>query len=200
MRTVFAIVIVAVAAAGIFVSCGAPASKTISQTRVVKPEQPPAAPAAAQSPHGAMMPPPPSTDLQCTQPEGWTSKPPTSMRMLNLQAGSSPEAECFVCELAGSGGGVDQNLNRWRTQMGQPELSSAELAALPKVRVLGKDCPLIEISGTYAGMSGGAQQNFYLAGVVCLLDTKAIFVKMTGPEAQTRPELERFKAFCQSLH
>ena len=79
--------------------------------------------------------------------------------------------------------------------------SAAEVAALPKVRVLGVDSPLLEATGEYSGMGAGAPvQDTTLFGIVCILEDRAIFVKMLGPSAQVLAERERFAAFVASMH
>jgi hypothetical protein len=200
----------------VIAACGHPSKpKEITETRVVTPPPQPAAaaaPAPSQppssaerfgaekapvSPHGVAH--PSSPTLAWSQPEGWKPKQATPMRLASFQAGASPECECYVVALEGDGGGIADNINRWREQMGQPALSPEETAALPTLVVLGKPSPLVEVTGSYTGMTGDAKEHFYLAGVVCLLEGRSVFIKMTGPEKETRPELDRFKAFCQSL-
>ena len=121
------------------------------------------------------------------------------MRIVTYTAGASGKAECAVSMLTGAAGGVDANINRWRGQLGQTELQSADIAALPKIKVLGKDSPLVEISGSYTGMDGAAQTGYMLLGAVGEVPGNTVFVKMIGPEAEVKAEKEHFIAFCQSL-
>ena len=87
--------------------------------------------------------------LAWTVPAGWTQGPDRPMRLVTFactpEGGAaaaqpgSPEGsvECYVAELGGMGGGVAANFNRWRGQLGQPPLKDADIAALPRITVLG---------------------------------------------------------------
>ncbi|MBI4556265.1 MAG: hypothetical protein HY706_01660, partial [Candidatus Hydrogenedentes bacterium] len=85
------------------------------------------------SPHGDMTQP----KFEWQTPSGWKEQPPTPLRLANLSIGENAEAECYLTVLQGTGGGAAANINRWRTQMSQPEISAEELAKLPTRTVLG---------------------------------------------------------------
>ncbi len=203
---------VVLAMAALLAACGNSGTKEVTETRTVT--APPPAPASAPAPESkmdnvpatalnmpGMMPAghPPVSPFTWTLPEGWTEAQATPMRLGNFKLASNPDAECYVTLLQGAAGGVDANINRWRTQMGQPELKPEEIAALPKLTVLGQPASLVEIKGSFAGMMGDAKPGYMLLGVVCSLEGQALFVKMTGPEAAVAAEKERFSALCQSL-
>ncbi len=192
------------------VSCGGgTAPKEVTATRAA-----PKAPAMAQSeppamdseqrfgftapmvsPHGAKSP-----EFGWETPPGWEAKAPTSMRMANFALGEAGEGECYLTVLAGTAGGLEANINRWQSdQMGQAPLSLEEIAALPKITVLGKPGTFLEVSGEFTGMGGDPQSGSMLLGLVCELDGRMLFVKATGPAAVIQGEKEHFLAFCQSL-
>lgn len=191
------------------VSCdGSQAPKTVTQMRE-SPDSP--RPALAGTPakerlfgpqtpsgmgHGA---PKPEPQFEWAAPDAWKPKAGSSMRLANFSIGDSDEAECYVTLLHGTGGGVEANVNRWRSQMGQPPLTAEEIAALPKVDVLGKASPFVEISGSYTDMAGAEHGNALLYALIAELDGETLFVKMTGPENLMRAEKDHFMAFCQSL-
>jgi hypothetical protein len=186
--------------------CGGQDAKEISETRTTAP---PSAAAPAMPPgHDMQMPPmggelppghPTVSPYKWQVPEGWTEAPATSMRIGNFKIVASPEAECYLTVLKGAAGGVDANINRWRRQMGQPELKPEEIAALPKVDVLGQPAPLAEITGSFTGMAGQQFPDYALTGVVVMLTDETLFVKMTGPAAVVAAEKDRFLSFCKSL-
>ena len=91
------------------------------------------------------------------------------------------------------------NVNRWRDQMGQPDLSAAELDALPKIDMFGVRASLVEIDGVYTGMGDELKTEAKMLGTVALLGQTSVFVKMTGPREQVAAERDRFIAFCESL-
>ena len=188
--------------------------KEITETRTVTPAAPAAAATDEGHAHGdacpvkpgmtGEMPGAPAMDapkkaersFSWETPDGWTSSSPTAMRLVNLRVG---EAECYVTVLKGSGGGAERNINRWRDQMGQESLSEADIANLPKIAVLGKEAPMVEISGTFSGMGTDGKEGYMLLGTVCEDGSQSVFVKMTGPEATVSAEREKFVAFCKSL-
>jgi hypothetical protein len=113
--------------------------------------------------------------------------------------GPSGKSECYVTVLSGPAGGVDANLNRWQEQMGQPPLEATAIQALPRLTVLGREAPFMEATGDFTGMDGQTQGSSALLGVICPLEDRALFVKMTGPRDEVLAEKENFVAFCESL-
>lgn len=136
---------------------------------------------------------------QWTAPASWTQASEKPMRLVTYTAGPEGKAECYVTSLSGPAGGVDANINRWREQMGQTPLDAAALEALPKITILGKPSPMIEIEGSFAGMDGQGGEGFMLLGAVCPLEGETLFVKMTGPAAIVKQEKDNFVAFSESL-
>jgi len=138
-----------------------------------------------------------SMDLEWNAPEGWVKAPDNAMRLVTYTVG---EAECYVAVLSGPAGGVNANINRWQQQMGQPVLSELELAALPKLNVLGRESAMVEIKGEYTGMGETRDANYGMLGLVCPLEGQTLFVKMVGPAEVIAGQTDQFKAFCTSLH
>lgn len=132
-------------------------------------------------------------------PEGWTQRAPTSMRLINLEAGH-PDAECYLTFLASSGGGLEPNVNRWRKQMGLPPLAPGAAEQLPVRQVLGKPGVLVELEGAFSGMGGGeGRPNWTMLGVILASPQGTLFVKMTGPSEVVARERPKFEAFLDSL-
>ena len=132
-----------------------------------------------------------------TVPEGWTRSADRPLRTVTFVA--EGEVECYVAVLAGDGGGVRSNLDRWRAQMGGAPLTVEELAALEHVPALGVRAALIEVEGNYRGMNGETVQGGALLGAVAVLADSTVFVKMIGPLDAVRRETDRFRAFVTSL-
>lgn len=138
--------------------------------------------------------------FQWTVPTGWEDLEPSMMRQANLTIAGQPDVECYFTVLAGSGGGLDMNINRWQRQMGQPDLTSEQIAALPRHPLLDGDATFVTIDGTFGGMSGDVQkENFRMYGLVHVDDTQAFFVKMTGPQAVLADQEANFLAFSASI-
>lgn len=148
-------------------------------------------PIGGGDPHGALAAPAPA--LAWDLPEGWQSLAATSLRAGNFAVAGREGLQCFITLLPGDGGGLAANLNRWRGQMGLPDLTPEEIDALPRVRALGADVPLL------VAESEGPEGPSALAGVAVERAGGAVFVKMTGTTGDVRAELDRFRALCASL-
>jgi hypothetical protein len=148
------------------------------------------------SPHGmggaAGAPSAPSIDADL--PAGWKRLPAAQFRDLNFAIPAHETLECYVSVLPGGGGGITANVNRWRKQMGLGESSDADVAALPRVKVLGDDAPYVELDGTFKGSAG-----FTMAAVAAERGGAVVTAKLVGPSADVRAEVERFKSMCASL-
>jgi len=157
---------------------------------------------AGGAPHGDMPGPTAAgTLLTYDLPTGWKEVPPTPLRSLNFVVpGKAGVVECYVTVLPGGGGGVTANLNRWRKQMALAPVTDADVAALPRVKVLGVDAPYVEMDGTFTGAGGAAPEPGYtMAAAAMERAGTAYFVKMVGPSAAVRSHLGTFRAFCASL-
>ena len=105
------------------------------------------------------------------------------------------------CWVSTSGGSVVANINRWLGQMSASPMTAAEVEALPKIDVLGRPSPMIDVEGTYSGGMGdsGPKENYRMVGVVAQLPATGLFVKMVGPTAAVESQLDAFKQLCGSL-
>jgi len=130
-------------------------------------------------------------------PDGWRPAAARPMRAVNFAVGE--HTECYVSVLPGLAGGTEANLNRWRTQLGAEPLTDEEIAALKRVPILGAEGVLLQVAGTYRGMSGKAIEDAMLLGALCALEDQSVFVKMVGPEAEVAPQAQTFEAFCRAL-
>lgn len=141
---------------------------------------------------------PEAIQLKWTGPEGWEKAEDRSMRLVTYTS-QNGAVECYASLLSGPAGGVEPNINRWRQQMAQPALTAEEINALRKIKIMGKDSPVVEITGEFSGMSGQATPGQKMLGVVCPLEQQTLFVKMVGPEAGVTAETGHFIAFCESF-
>lgn len=133
-------------------------------------------------------------------PRGWKAqKPRGMMRIMDFRVEGAAGTEGVLFQLAGDGGGVALNINRWRGQMGQPELAPEAIAALPRVRWLGRDAAWVEITGTYQGMSGERVEGALFVGVVCLLQADSLFFRLVGPKAEVEPQREALRSLLASM-
>jgi hypothetical protein len=130
-------------------------------------------------------------------PDGWRVGPKKSMRTLNLLAGE--ESECYLILLGGEAGGLEPNINRWVGEVGLPAMTSAEIAALPTIKLFGVDAPLLEVSGDYKGMGSNDGLDRTVLGVALVRPSGSAFVKMVGPSEEIALEKQHFIQLVESL-
>ncbi len=141
--------------------------------------------------------------LTWTVPEGWTesaAQDPSGMRMLDLRFGPNQEGECYISLMPGPAGGLEANVNRWRTQMGQTPYTADEIAKLSKKPFFNRDATFIAFDGDFKGF--GAEQaktGYRLLGLIHSAEQATIFVKLTGPKALVDQNAAAFDTFCQSI-
>ncbi len=133
----------------------------------------------------------PARAFQYVLPDGWQELTPSEFRWINLKA---DDAECYVTLLPGGGGGLLDNVNRWRGQFGMPPLDDAALAALPRSPLLGSPAVLVEAAGTFQGAAEQA-----LLGLIAQNKSGTLTVKMTGPRETLARHRDAFLAFTKSL-
>lgn len=127
----------------------------------------------------------------------WVARPASQFRLLNYGFGVSGTGEVYVSRSQGS---VLDNVNRWRKQFQQADLTAQELAALPKATMLGAEAVLVEAEGRYAsGMGKEPVDGFALAGWVAKIGTDIITIKMVGPKDEVAAEKENLHRYAQSL-
>lgn len=144
------------------------------------------APAAAASPR-----------FDWRTPEGWTEKPPSSMRLADFDVPGG--VECYFTVLPGAAGGLAANVNRWRKQMGLEPTSESEIAALPTRTLLGSAASFVDLVGTYTGMGGPERAGWRMAGMVQALPRVTAFVKMVGPGQAVAAQLENLESLAASI-
>ncbi|MFT7487450.1 MAG: hypothetical protein ACI9F9_003311, partial [Candidatus Paceibacteria bacterium] len=122
---------------------------------------------------------PPQDEFRYALPGGWREGGAKSMRSINLLAGAA--SECYAIVLGGDGGGLLMNLNRWRGEVGLDPFDEAEMSDLPTVKLLGVQCPLLEVTGDYQGMGGPKGDSKRVLGVPLIRSQGSVFIKMVGP-------------------
>lgn len=140
--------------------------------------------------------------LTWTVPEGWTEVAPDAagMRLVNLTFGPNQEGECYISLMPGPAGGLEANVNRWRTQMGQPPYTAEEIEKLGKKPFFNRDATFVAFDGDFKGFGAEeARTGYRLLGLIHSAEQATIFVKLTGPKALVEENTPAFDAFCQSI-
>jgi hypothetical protein len=157
----------------------------------------------------------PAGGLGYTAPPAWKTRPASSsMRVAEFvvtkAAGDGEDAELIIYFFGSMfgrlAGGVDANIDRWISQMQQPDGSaSKDKARRAEQTINGLKVTTIDLSGTYiAEVRPGAAErynkpNFRLRAAV--VETKAgpYYIKMTGPAKTMAAADADFKAFLATL-
>lgn len=141
--------------------------------------------------------------LTWTVPEGWSESAapdPMGMRLLDLRFGPNQEGECYISLMPGSAGGVEANVNRWRTQMGQPAYTAEEIAKLPTKPFFNRQATFVAFDGDFKSFGAEtARTGYRMLGLIHSADQATIFVKLTGPKALVEQNAAAFEAFCLSV-
>ena len=187
-------------------------ARAVSETRIVQPAEVPASsapvhtcPDMASTSVGAPNATARPATLAWQAPDGWVDAGTKGLRLANFTMGPAGEAECYVTVLGGTAGGVAMNVNRWRAQIGLPEATEQEIAALPTVSMLGGEAVLVDVEGTYGGMTddvhtgADSRESYKLLGAIAQRPNDAVFVKMTGPAGVVAAERDNFLAFAGSI-
>ena len=130
-------------------------------------------------------------------PAGWKAIPATPFRQLNFALPG--DAECYLSVLPAGGGGLLANVNRWRSQLGQPPLDEAGVSALPRLTLLGNPAAWVELQGTYQGPGEPPRAGWAVLGLLMERDGGLVAVKLLGPSSAVAAQREGLLAFAASL-
>lgn len=138
-------------------------------------------------------------DIVYSVPEGWKELAATGMREVDLRFGKDDAGEVSVLR---AGGTLADNVNRWRTQMGQEALTEDQLSKLEMGTLFGFPAQLVTIDGDYKGFGATeAIPDYRMKGLILSVPEfgRSIFVKMTGPRSEVKANEEKFLEFTNSL-
>jgi hypothetical protein len=137
-------------------------------------------------------------------PAHWTAEPnPSSMLEAAYLAplapgsdGSGGEARITLMTLPGDGGGALPNINRWRAQVGLPELQTLAEQPVQRLAVGGQPAVVIDLLGT----PPGADEPLRTIVALVARPQETWFIKMTGDEAAVQREAPHFQNLLQTIH
>ena len=148
--------------------------------------------------------------LRWTMPVGWRAQPERPMRAATYTvaaaSGDREPGECAIFFFGrGQGGSVQDNIDRWRSQIQGPDGKPAA-AKIDKQQVRGLTVTRVDSSGGYTGMggpmapSGRALPNYRLLGAVVEgPGGNTVFVKFTGAAATVAGNLKHFEQLLASF-
>lgn len=180
--------------------CGRDAVKVyqVESPEAVLPQAKPLAAAAPMS--MGDLPPTDNSGLpkvKAVLPAGWREKPLTQLRVASYAVGpTGQEADVSVIPLTGKSGGDLANVNRWRGQVGLPQISENELAATAEpVTIAGRAAALYDLVGVPS--DSGPQTR--ILGAILPDGETAWFFKMTGASELVAAEKNNFIALLKSV-
>lgn len=139
---------------------------------------------------------PSASDLVFEKPEKWVAAITDTFSLLAFSVTEgSATARVTISQLQGDGGGLLQNVNRWRVQVNLPGLTEADLAnqtepfSVSDIQGVYLDCV-----GTNA--QGGAEG---VSGWIGLAAGRSWFVKIRGEAALVASQRDTLRKFLQTL-
>ena len=151
--------------------------------------------------------------MKFTVPTGWIAQPVTSsMRVADFKlpraAGDSEDATATLYFFgAQQGGSVEANMDRWISQMQQPDgKSSKQVAKTTTWNSHGFKVSVVDVSGTYvAETAPGSNQRLNKPGfrqIAAVVETPNgnYYVKCTGPAKTVTRWENPLMDFIKSLH
>lgn len=143
----------------------------------------------------------PATELTWDVPTGWISRPPSAMRLASFTVPSqdnTPPGDTSIVVLGGNGGGLAQNVNRWRGQLGLSPLAPAEIKQSAKEALsrLGRFYWFkIENDNTTADNTPASA----MLAAVLEREADTIFIKLVASQPVLAAQQDNFISLCKSL-
>jgi len=131
-----------------------------------------------------------------TIPSDWKTGPLTQFLVAKFIVPGAGDAlaEVNVSLLAGDGGGLQPNVNRWRQQMAVAPASEDELAKLPSIEVPGGKAILVDINGTNPRTGKPGR----LVGLILPQGGQTWFYKLMGDAATVAAQKDALINFVKS--
>jgi hypothetical protein len=134
-----------------------------------------------------------------TIPAGWQEMPPSEFLLAKFSitnADGAGTAQVNVSSLAGEGGGLTANVNRWRGQLGlSPITQEDEFSKIvTSLAVANGQGELVDLTGTDAKTGKPGR----LVGVVLPQNGQTWFYKLMGDELTVAQQKDAFIKFVQS--
>ncbi|WP_221030956.1 hypothetical protein [Actomonas aquatica] len=174
------------------------AREEIRTYRVPKEDPMAAVPPAMRTASGATVP----TDagaaaqLAWSAPAHWQEQEASGFRRgsFTIPGDGGASADLSIIAFPGDAGGLGANLNRWRGQIGLPELPEADVQAT----VEHVDTPTFHVDFIdYLGEADGAPTR--IVGAILHFGNESWFFKLMGPAELVAAETPNFRAFVDTV-
>jgi len=125
-----------------------------------------------------------------TLPEGWIEAEGSAMRIATIRIPSAPSVDLSVTSFPGDVGGLLNNVNRWRRQIGLPPVGETELETMTA------EIAAADLSGILAELTGPDQSTL---AAIFRWEGHSWFFKMTGTSPEISAQKEKFLQYISSL-
>jgi len=131
-------------------------------------------------------------------PNNWKTKPPGPMVASAYNVEGEGQAEVTISKFPGEVGGMVANIQRWRGQLGLPQLSPDEARKSAEMIEVGgkKDSYMVDLKGTNART--GKEARMVAMGVP--FEGETWFFKLMGDDALVGKEKAKFLEFVKSAY
>jgi hypothetical protein len=143
-------------------------------------------------------------NYQTTVPNGWAARTPSSsMRLAEYSTGGAAEVVVYFFG-PGQGGGIDANLERWKSQFSNPT-GGAVYEKVTRDTTGAFPVTIAEYRGTYArGVGAGsdadaARPDHVLIAAVAETPRGTLFFQMFGPTAAVTAQRDTYLRFVKAL-
>jgi hypothetical protein len=129
-------------------------------------------------------------------PDGWKEipNPPMLLAKYIIQGSGGAKAEVNISSLAGTGGGLMMNINRWRGQLSLPPLSEEDFSKEAHTMDLpGGKATLVDLTGT--DKTGKSSR---LIGIIAPQTDQTWFYKLMGDPQIVEQQKDAFTKFIQT--
>jgi hypothetical protein len=132
--------------------------------------------------------------IRWAAPDHWIAKEPSQLRKASYDVhGAGGIADFSLISLSGAAGGLHDNVNRWRGQIGlDPQEHAAIDATVRHMDSAGLHFDVVEFASTGAD----AQR---VIGALLTVSGETWFFKLTGPDAVVAAERESFIQFLRTV-
>ena len=144
----------------------------------------------------------PGERLDWERPGSWVRELPKGMRLASFNiVEKGRTASCTIVQLAGQGGDMEANIQRWMGQLKMVRFDSEEMSAFLKrqdtlVTATGQRGIYVDLTKV---MTGDMTASESILGAVIPLEKSTVFVKMMGPKTILKNQEEAFRSLCESL-
>jgi hypothetical protein len=134
-----------------------------------------------------------------TVPADWQAMSPSEFLLAeySITGANGSKAEVNVAQLAGEGGGMLPNVNRWRRQLGLPPATEESLPTMATpLPISGSTATVVDLTGT----DSKSGKSVRLVGVILPQVGQTWFYKLMGNDQVVAQQKDTFLKFVQSAN